>query len=344
VIIVDTNILHGASLDGPQIQILRRLATQKGLSLRIPEMVGVEFIYRQNEKFEALVSKARNAVEALDKESSLWGFGRDLEFPTPDTLTLREVSLLKSIFEVIPTTPEDAWEALKREALRVPPARQNGTTACGARDALIWLTVLRCARDQSGPVYLISNDQKAFGEDGLKSMLEEEARESGSVIYCSSIKDLLATLGTEVAFEAFDEALLEADSTKFAVRAYLQDTYAEFDVLKYAPSFKSWMTRGGNFATDGTMNLQLVRTRGRHAYESTEGLWFAISTDWQAEHGVTYGFMDQADPKTGHLPQNVVRVSFEVTVDLIFSSLDGQWKTEGTSRSKLRNIVELDEG
>lgn len=50
---------------------------------------------------------------------------------------------LRDAFNVLPTEPEDALEALEREADRRPPCKANGE---GGRDTTIYLTALRAAR------------------------------------------------------------------------------------------------------------------------------------------------------------------------------------------------------
>jgi hypothetical protein len=67
-------------------------------------------------------------------------------------------SSLREHFEIITADGADAKEALRREALRIRPAREGR----GARDALIWTTVVRHAR-LGNKLHLVSNNTGDFG-------------------------------------------------------------------------------------------------------------------------------------------------------------------------------------
>lgn len=68
------------------------------------------------------------------------------ERPT-DLETEHFEAVLRQAVRVLPTDPEDALEALEREADRRPPCKANGE---GGRDTAIYLTALRAARGGDG--------------------------------------------------------------------------------------------------------------------------------------------------------------------------------------------------
>lgn len=119
---------------------------------------------------------------------------------------------LEGNLKIIEVAPDDALAALRREALRTPPAR-NGT---GARDSAIWLTALRAHLRSDEPTYLVSSNTADFAS-GDKSVLHpylmtELGEKASTFHYYSNIPALLASFAEEVAISdvpEFDELLAE---------------------------------------------------------------------------------------------------------------------------------------
>ncbi|WP_141754131.1 PIN domain-containing protein [Streptomyces subrutilus] len=144
-IILDTNQLRRALPGNPTLTLLTEAARRCGHTLAITDIVLREAVRQHREG----LAQARRALESAQRElnkhvrpasrivSTAWA-GRPSNLETE----FFEASL-RQAFNVLPTHPEDALEALEREADRRPPCKANGE---GGRDTTIYLTALRAAR------------------------------------------------------------------------------------------------------------------------------------------------------------------------------------------------------
>lgn len=109
---------------------------------------------------------------------------------------------LRQEFTVLETTPEDALEALKREAGHRPPCSTNGR---GGRDTTIWLTAARASRDPDSseagrglPVILVSED-KAFADGRERHSIASELRDDyprpDMLLLAPTVVDALSLIG-----------------------------------------------------------------------------------------------------------------------------------------------------
>ena len=183
--ILDTNIVHTPSiLDSLAYRTSQSICDALGVEMGI---VSVTF----DESVNMQVSKARDAINQLEKASRFLGEIVDMNIYIPEVDQIHETwsSTLKDHFRVYAVDGSDAIEALRREALRLAPAKQNGQ---GSRDCAIWLTVLRIARE-GRRVYLVTNNSRDFGQaPELSAELAAEASEETlEIVYVRSLQHFL---------------------------------------------------------------------------------------------------------------------------------------------------------
>ncbi|MDN3936636.1 PIN domain-containing protein [Arthrobacter sp. YD4] len=194
VAVFDTNSLPLAGpLNTNFWRSIFQLCKTTGIEPVLPEIVLHESMNlrmtRAAEATENLYSAINQLSKFTDAPSvylpSVEDMGRDWEYE------------LRSTFTVVPISGDDALEALKREALRQPPARGG----VGARDSAIWLTASRLA-SQGKVVNLISKNTKDFASDaqgGLHPKLQDDLLGAeGSVKYFTSIRGFMDSIATKV--------------------------------------------------------------------------------------------------------------------------------------------------
>ncbi|MEU9631574.1 PIN domain-containing protein [Streptomyces luteogriseus] len=149
-IILDTNQLRRVLPGNPTLTLLSEAARRCGHTLAITDIVLREAARQHREG----LAQAQKALESAQRElnkyvrpasrivSTTWS-GQPSELET-DFFE----AALRQAFIILPTDPEDALEALEREADRRPPCKANGE---GGRDTTIYLTALRTARNDSDP-------------------------------------------------------------------------------------------------------------------------------------------------------------------------------------------------
>ena len=177
-IIVDTNQFYRLNApSGALFVILRQVAERTSHTLAVPEMVLVETLARYRHEVEENVAAIEKGQRGLGRK----GVTVDINLPDIEQMVqLRSAELRKNI-DVLQPAEGSAWEALQREAFRRRPADVSWEKkGSGARDSLIWLTVLEYVRRTNAePVLLVTADGD-FGRDGqLHSELREELVTAG---------------------------------------------------------------------------------------------------------------------------------------------------------------------
>lgn len=133
--------------------------------------------------------------------------------PTAEEVALSYEKALRSRLGVLPLNGSHAVEALRREAMRIMPAR-NGV---GGRDSAIWLTVTSLVRD-GHEVHFVTNNTKDFGKGSLHPDLEAEVvNAAGQIHYHHSANEYLSTIAAKVSLPDISSPQLEeafADSLR----------------------------------------------------------------------------------------------------------------------------------
>lgn len=204
-ILLDTNALPvRGELRNPIMSALIKAAEANGVPICIPSLVIDESVNMRTTAASEASKKLREALSAAEKLFEV----PPVYLPAPDEVGAAWRAELEQAFQVIPIDGSDAVEALRREAHRIPPARDGA----GGRDAAIWLTAMR-GRELHGdaqPVYLITNNTKDFSKDGgLHPALADEAQTHGlDVVYCKTLDDALSLLSTTFTYDPSDSDLV----------------------------------------------------------------------------------------------------------------------------------------
>src|SRR6266536_537753 len=197
-IVLDTNALRGMSLNGPQMSVLQRITLSRGHELCIPRIVYEEYV---SSKAREIEEAKRQFQVAHTRLFGLYPYAAPTPRNLPDPKQIADEYYgrgLSEIFLILESTPSASVEALLREAHRRAPAKVAGGRGTGARDALVWLTIIENKPSSELPVYFVSNDKDAFGgPSGLLPELQSEAATTGiQVVYLRTIEELIATLAS----------------------------------------------------------------------------------------------------------------------------------------------------
>jgi hypothetical protein len=201
-IYLDANILWSwrtfAEVDRLALSIV---ADQVGQRIYIPQVAAREAEETYRRSLQDAVDAHESALAELRRKFNEEIDARLEPEPWPDDAVSAWLERMSDLAEVIPLEAEDAVASLEREIIGRPPTKQRvpNRPGAGARDAAIWLTVLRHHRDAGEEGHLISRNPKDFaGADGiLRSELEAElvGLEHSLYLY-TEIGQFLATLGT----------------------------------------------------------------------------------------------------------------------------------------------------
>lgn len=217
--VLDTNVFgRTANLSSPLWVSLKRLSSEAGIELCIPEPVLGESVNFRKEQYR----EAELAFLEANREIARFADIEAIYVPDHEAIAEQWESDLRADFRILASVADDALEALRRETERVPPARAGR----GARDSLIWLTAKRLA-ESGAEVYFISQNVKDFAVRGGTMLLPELSAEldglTGSLTYLKNLDaffDLIADkvetkLNTDdpnvmaemIGFELFDSAM-----------------------------------------------------------------------------------------------------------------------------------------
>jgi hypothetical protein len=150
--------------------------------------------------------------------------------PSADALAEAFGDELLDRFTVIDLEGEHAREALRREALRILPARGGR----GARDSAIWLTIVDLVA-RGGEVHLVTNNVTDFGKDALHpAMMDEIAALPGEVKYHLTINAFLDSIAIKASVPPeVEEAIEEAFGA--AIRAEVIENSIEHESEEHTP-------------------------------------------------------------------------------------------------------------
>ena len=171
-----------------------RIAGHLSIDVCLPEIVVEESV---NARLEAAESAAEQLGNAINQASKLFELD-PIYIPNPAETAQLWREELETRFKILELDPNDAKEALFREANRVPPARKGS----GGRDAAIWLTARRHQQDYAETMFFVSANTEDFGDKatpGLHSKLQAEVSDDyGPIEFFRSLDGLLDRLATKV--------------------------------------------------------------------------------------------------------------------------------------------------
>jgi hypothetical protein len=329
VIVLDTNMLDSANFPaGSLLTMLERLAAHHQRPLAVPEMVRIEHLAHHRRDVEEALKTARSALGTLNG-----AFGTDLGQPliglTADDATNLRSQAVAGRFTILPIPPGAAEEALVREANRRPPAERqwrddkgHRVKARGARDAVIWLTLLEAAKTAEGPIWFFSEDKDFADKDDWHPSLRAEAAEvlgeraSHLQLVQGGFPALLKRLAAPADMRDADvELLLRDAAVADAVRNMVAGPLLFFDLSSRLP-------RGsGVLTSSATTELAFDKRMDRpQAYKVDDVLWVTGRIQWAGHKEYTQiQGGDVITEVTATVP-GVVLPSWNASVDFTFTT------------------------
>jgi hypothetical protein len=208
VLLFDTNQLRQVYPGSLSLRLLAEASRRTGHRLAITDIVLEEAVRQRRDDLikqsAALASSYEEFQKLLQPELRTTSAHPALTggkmFPRRQAEAFEKA--LRQEFTVLETTPEDALEALKREAGHRPPCSTNGR---GGRDTTIWLTAARASRapdsSEAGrrlPVILVSED-KAFADGKERHSIASELRDDyprpDMLLLAPTVVDALSLIG-----------------------------------------------------------------------------------------------------------------------------------------------------
>ncbi|MFF0092698.1 PIN domain-containing protein [Streptomyces canus] len=166
-IILDSCILRGLSLEDSNTDLLRAIRTSRAERVAAPWMVLEELAAQKAVAYRKKYDAATQAVTSLE-DATPWDY--NVVLPQCDLERLRKHwrDQYLTVVEELPTSEQALREAVFREANAMPPCKETegGRTAkVGSRDAAIWLSAIEYARQNPNEtVYFVSSNTRDFGD------------------------------------------------------------------------------------------------------------------------------------------------------------------------------------
>ena len=205
-IVFDANQLP--SPHSPMLAMLKAAASRSGHTLATTDIVAKEWINRQREDITKRISALRKAQTDLNRllplksaigvDKLIWPLEGNLR-SNPNPVVVKELEKdLRQAYRILETHPDDALEALYREAERKTPCSKGR----GGRDAAIYLTATRAVEDTDAtgrplPLIFVSRDN-GFTDPEEPGSLHPELHEGlgvRKVILCQDVASVLAEIG-----------------------------------------------------------------------------------------------------------------------------------------------------
>src|SRR6266702_1647253 len=244
-IVLDTNQLDRHSLDSPFMALARVLAQSTGHELAISRVTYDEHCAHYDHRLRRAYSqeaKLRRELEELLRISRVdeKHEKRGMRLVIPGNLYEQAVdeassaynSRLADEFRVIDLDGASAAEALRREAWRIAPASTSfDTKGTGARDAAIWLSLIKESARFNERIYFISSDKRAFQTEQCAADVEASA---ASIVVLIDFGELIAALADGVEAEVDLEQVRESAVLRGRFRQYVNDTDIIWEIGRIA--------------------------------------------------------------------------------------------------------------
>ncbi|MGW3657100.1 PIN domain-containing protein [Streptomyces sp. NPDC005151] len=231
-IILDTNILWGVTLDNSTADLLRALAAAD-IHVAVPSVVLEELASQRTLEYVAAHDSATSAIAQLERHVP-WGEVPSLGQADKERHREHWRDVYRRMVEVIEPSAEALRTALFRESNVLPPCKRLGKgDKTGSRDAAIWLTAVEYARDhEDETVYFVSANTKDFG-DGTEYPEPMKTDLSGiedRFVHLTSLDDVVELFAKPAELdEGFLPALLAREEWIELVTDALSDHLPEYD-------------------------------------------------------------------------------------------------------------------
>lgn len=232
-LVLDTCVLpqKGALTQNPLLSALLRVARLQDYDVLVSEMVRIESLGQRQRAASEALGQLRAAIRIA---AGVFGPDQlDYYLPSETDAVQRWKDDLDSLGH-IPLDGDDAIEALRREALRQPPARPTADgSATGGRDAAIWLAVKRLhSSSEDRQTYFVSSNTGDFADrkdaDSLRSELLTELGEAADrFIYCPSLASVIEHMAEQSPTKAIGATEIARMLSEGQVEAFLLDAARE---------------------------------------------------------------------------------------------------------------------
>ncbi|WP_328375264.1 MULTISPECIES: PIN domain-containing protein [unclassified Streptomyces] len=200
-IILDSNILKGTSLRGPEAELIRAIRVTRAERVAAPWIVLEELAAQQALIYQKKYDAALVAMEALRKATP-WAAVQAPKKAVSEHVRAHWRKQYAAIVDTLPTSPDTYEQAMFREANLLAPCKtvNSGKNKTGSRDAAIWLTAVEYARrNPTEIVYFVSNNTEDFGDgSSFESPMDDdlEGIEDRFVLF-TSLSDVLTKFATQ---------------------------------------------------------------------------------------------------------------------------------------------------
>lgn len=295
-IYLDANILWSwRTFDEADRLVVSIVAHQLGQKVYIPAVAAREAEETYRRKLAACLDGYNSALDQLHRWFDI--DSRSLE-PPPSIDDALEAwkTRLALLAETLPTDPRDAADALEREIVGRSPTKKRAPQkpGSGARDAAIWLTVLRHHKDASESGIFITKNSNDFATDGvLKTELAAElANHAHPLELYLSLEQLIESLGKSV-----DAPTIELDELRQLGESSLVDalTHRPDLISAYWSGLKPHLRYGSH-----VHSARPVRIWTQRRYERDDEAVTLIDADWDLSVEPLYQDIDTETPDEWH--------------------------------------------
>ncbi|WP_457029305.1 PIN domain-containing protein [Kitasatospora sp. P5_F3] len=279
---LDTNILKGVSLRGPEAELLHVLRTVKAERAAAPETVLVELAAQEHIRHQAKLKAVEDALKEL-RRASPWMTIPPVPLGRPgDAREYWRAQYLKVVDPIKPSV-KVYEEALFREANVLPPCKTVGKDAkTGARDAVIWLTAVEYAREHPDEIIrFVSRDSdfRRVTESGRSLQQDIEDLEDRFHTY-TTLGEVLAEFATSVTVTAeqvtnlLNSELCQRLTRQRAARVYFRSILVDYPM--YEPLLRNYLKAA---LKDG-LTMVLAEVVDPRAYEISGHTWYTADAHW----------------------------------------------------------------
>ncbi|MFF3459664.1 PIN domain-containing protein [Streptomyces sp. NPDC002730] len=290
-IILDSCVIRGMSLDGSEAEVLRAIKRTKTERVAAPWMAVEELAAQKALEYAEVHEAAATALAQLQRKSHQ--VEPVLGAADPEGVRKLWRSKYGELLEVLPTNEAALREGMFREANVLPPARRKGegnrAVKIGARDVAIWLTAIEYARDHPDEaVYFVSSNHKDFTKGGGAAYpppMDADIEGLGDRFkHLTNLGEVLALVAPQVAVDESEvRTVLEEKAITFVQNAARSiwgslDARRPFPVMTQAGTVDEalgWLRYGHMPA------VKLVDVSGVQAYRLGDEEYFVASTHWQ---------------------------------------------------------------
>lgn len=329
-IVLDTNQLDRHSLDSPLMAILKVLARLTNHKLAISEVTYNEHCAHFEHRLRRAYTqqdRARKDVAALlkaaDRGRGRWVLDSSADRERfIDKLVSSYKGRVLNVFEIIELDGESAIEALRREACRIAPASITfDTKGTGARDAAIWLSLIRKAAESSQEIILVSSDKQAFSAPTMASDYDK----SGSpIVVLGDIRELLEALADRADVDVSPSSIEESEAIHQRVSDQLiNHTGILGNVMTAAiDSQPSTSVQFFNYSDSATVKfIRAEEVRG-HAIGG-DGVWATARVRWVVSFKAPLErHMWEGNGNNKTTTQELWALSFQIVSTLLFKVAD----------------------